>query len=107
MHHRQQIDAVGHQRRGVVQGDAADRADRQVQFAAGLVEQIEAAGGGTGFGVGVEEAAEGDVTRAFLGRLFGEFELRVSGRTDDGLATEQGAGRGQRAVGLAQVQTNT
>ncbi|MNH33634.1 hypothetical protein D3C79_941700 [compost metagenome] len=106
MHHGQQVDTMGHQRRGVFQGDAADRADRQVQFAACLVEQVETAGRGAGFGVGIEEAAEGDVAGAFFDGLFGEVELRMAGRTDDCIETQQGAGRRQWTISLTQVHAD-
>ncbi|MCY1447046.1 hypothetical protein D9M71_636480 [compost metagenome] len=97
---------MGHQWGGVVQRDAADRADRQVQLLAGLVEQVEAAGRCAGLGGGIEEAAEGDISGALPGSLLGQFELRVAGRADDGFGAEQGAGRRQRAIGLAQMHAH-
>ena len=38
--------------------------------------------------------------------LFGQLQLRVAGRTDNGFVTEQGAGVRQRAVGLPQMHAN-
>ncbi len=104
--HGDQVDAAGDQPGRGVEGDAADGHQRQVEARLGLVQQFEAGGGGARFGAGLEEAAEGDVAGALGHGLLGQFQVGVAGGADDGLAAEQGAGRGQRTVGLAEVQAD-
>ncbi|MNE20207.1 hypothetical protein D3C81_1546350 [compost metagenome] len=106
MNHRQQVGAVGDQRGGVVEGDAADHADRQMDAVVRLLQQGDVGGGCARLGHRVEEAAEGDVAGAFTGGLLGQVNLRVAGGTDDGVAPEQGSRRGQRPVGLTQVDAD-
>ena len=103
MHHRQQVGTVGHQGFGVLKGNAADHTDWQVQARAGLGQHLDGGRWGAGFGTGIEEATEGDVTGALVRGLLGQFDLAVAGAADDCLGAEQRAGWRQRAVGLAQV----
>ncbi len=97
---------MGDQRGGVVQGDAADHGDRQLDLGAGLLQQLDVGGRCARLGHGIEETAKGHVAGTFAGGLLGQVELGVAGRADDRLAAEQGTGRGQRAVGLAQVHAD-
>ena len=104
--HRQQVGAVGDQRSGVVEGDAADHRDRQFHLGACLLQQLDVGSGRTRLGDGIEEAAKGHVAGPFADGLGGQVEAGVAGGADDRLAAEQGTGRGQRAIGLAQVHAD-
>ncbi|MNZ83119.1 hypothetical protein D3C78_1018390 [compost metagenome] len=106
MNHRQQVGAVGDQRGGVVEGDAADHGERQFDLGPGLRQQANIGSGCTGLGHGIEETAKGDITGAFAGSLGGQFEAGVAGRANDGLAAQQRTRRGQWAVGLPQMHTD-
>jgi len=71
-----------------------------------LIQQLHGGGRSAGLGVGVEEAAEGDIAGAFGDGALGQFQLGVAGTTDHGICAKAGARGSQRAVGLAQVQAD-
>src|SRR5690606_23300781 len=58
---------------------------------------------GHDLGGGGEERAEGHVAGAGGDRVAGQLQAVVAGGTEDGIRSEQGAGRGQDAVVLAQM----
>ncbi len=94
------------QLRCVLQGNAANHRNRQVDPGTHLSDQVQRHGRGAGFGQGVEEPAKCHVRRAVSLGLLGQFHAAMTSSPDNRLVPEQGAGIGQRAVGLPQVHAH-